>query len=244
MESKYYIVVDDKKISYTLRKTRRKTIGISIDMKGEVRVSAPVGVSEKQICEAVQKKAGWIAKKVNEAIEMNSNVVLKEFVSGEKFSYLGKDYTLEVLEKDSGKAEVRMKDDSVFVYITRGYSGESRKQAVKEALIKWYRQRFSEVVSQRMEKYSLQLQVAPRRVVIKDQKTRWGSCSQKGNINLNWRLIMAPLPVIDYVIVHELCHLKVMNHSKSFWKLVESILPDCHDNRRWLKTNGKRLMIN
>jgi len=244
MESKYYIVVDDKKISYTLRKTRRKTIGISIDMKGEVRVSAPVGVSEKQICEAVQKKAGWIAKKVNEAIEMNSNVVLKEFVSGEKFSYLGKDYTLEVLEKDSGKAEVRMKDDSVFVYITRGYSGESRKQAVKEALIKWYRQRFSEVVSQRMEKYSLQLQVAPRRVVIKDQKTRWGSCSQKGNINLNWRLIMAPLPVIDYVVVHELCHLKVMNHSKSFWKLVESILPDCYDRRRWLKINGKRLMIN
>jgi hypothetical protein len=85
--------------------------------------------------------------------------------------------------------------------------------------------------------------VAPCKVVIKDQKTRWGSCSKKGNINLNWRLIMAPLHVIDYVVVHELCHLKVMNHSKDFWNLVESIQPNNHERRRWLKVNGNRLGI-
>jgi len=243
MKNEHYIMVDGKRISYTLCKTRRKTIGITIDMRGEVKVSAPLRVSEKQICEAVQKKAGWIAGKVNEALEMSSKAVIREFVSGESLQYLGEEYTLEVLEKDLGKAEVQKNDDVISVYITRGLSGESRKQAIKEALIKWYRQRFSEIVSQRMEKYSLQVKATPCKVVVKDQKTLWGSCSQRGNINLNWRLVMAPLPVIDYVIVHELCHLNVMNHSKSYWNLVESIIPDYREMRGWLKKNGNRLTI-
>lgn len=136
-----------------------------------------------------------------------------------------------------------MQEDTIAVYISQGMSEESRKQAIKEVLVKWYRQRFAEIVKERIEKYSLQLKATPCKVVIKDQKTRWGSCSKKGNINLNWRLIMAPLHVIDYVVVHQLCHLKVMNHSKDFWNLVVSILPDYHESRKWLNVNGNRLGI-
>jgi len=216
---------------------------ITIDMNGEVRVSAPLRISEKQIRETVQKKAGWIIKKVNEVIEMNSNLVCRQFVSGEKLLYLGKEYTLEIVEKDLGKAEVLMHKDTITVYIFHGLSEESMRQTIKEALIKWYRQRFAEIVKERIEKYSMQLKVAPCKVVIKNQKTRWGSCSEKGNINLNWRLIMAPLHVIDYVVVHELCHLKVMNHSKDFWDLVGAIQPNYRENRKWLKINGNRLEI-
>jgi len=240
---KYYVEINDNKVAYTVVKTRRKTIGITIDRNGEVRVSAPLGISERQIRETVQKKAGWIIKKVSEVIERNSNLICRQFVSGEKFMYLGEEYTLEVAEKDLGKAEVLMQEDTITVYISRGLSEESRKQAIKEALIKWYRQRFDEIVKERIKKYSMQLKVAPCRVVIKNQKTRWGSCSNKGNINLNWRLIMAPLHIIDYVVVHELCHLKVMNHSKDFWNLVESIQPNYHENQKWLKINGNRLEI-
>lgn len=242
-DKEYFIETSNNQITYTVVKTRRKTIGITIDMNGEIKVSAPLRISVKQIKEVVQKKADWIIKKVNEVRERNSNTVCREFISGEKLLYLGKEYTLEIVEKDSGQAEVLMQEDTMAVYISQGLLEESRKQAIKEALIKWYRQRFAEIVKDRIEKYSLQLKVAPCKVVIKDQKTRWGSCSKKGNINLNWRLIMALLHIIDYVVVHELCHLKVMNHSKDFWNLVESILPNYHESRKWLKVNGNRLGI-
>ena len=200
---KCFVEIKDNKIAYTVVKTRRKTIGITVDMNGEVKVSAPLRISEKQIREIVQKEAGWIIKKVNEAIERNSNLISRQFASGEKFLYLGKEYTLEVVEKGSGKPEVLMQEDTVAVHISQGLSEESKKQEIKEALIKWYRQRFAEIVKERVEKYSLQLKVAPCKVAIKDQKTRWGSCSKKGNINLNWRLVMAPLQIIDYVVVHD-----------------------------------------
>lgn len=240
---KYFVEIKDNKVAYAVVKTKRKTIGIIVDMNGEVKVSAPLRISEKQIKEVVQKKADWIVKKVNEVIERNSNLVSRQFVSGEKFLYLGKEYTLEIVERDLGKVEVLMQEDTVVVYISQGLSEESRKQAIKEALIKLYRQRFAETVKERIEKYSLQLKATPCKVVIKDQKTRWGSCSKKGNINLNWRLIMAPIDIIDYVVVHELCHLKVMNHSKDFWNLVESIQPNYHESRKWLNVNGNRLGI-
>jgi predicted metal-dependent hydrolase len=243
MKDKHYINYNGKKIYYTLTRTKRKTIGIIIDRNGEVKIHAPYRASNSQICEVVRKKADWIERKVNEIKARNSKLICRQFVSGEKILYLGREYTLEILEKDSGKPEVLVREDTVSVCISPGLPGEDRKQAVKEALTKWYRQRFSEIVNERVEKYSLQLKAAPCKVAIKDQKTMWGSCSKKGNINLNWKLVMAPVEIIDYVIVHELCHLKVMNHSKEFWNLVASTLPNFHESKNWLKVNGNRLAI-
>jgi len=243
MKDKHYIENYGNRIYYTLLKTKRKTIGIIIDRNGEVKVHAPFRASNKQIYEVVRKKADWIEKKVNEIKARNSNSVCRQFVNGEKILYLGKEYTLEIVEKDSGKPEVLVREDAVTVYISRGLPNEDRKQAIKEALIKWYRQNFSGIVKERLEFYSLQLKAAPCKVVIKNQKTMWGSCSKKGNINLSWKLIMAPIEIIDYVIVHELCHLIVMNHSKDFWNHVVSVLPNCHESRKWLKANGHRLAI-
>src|SRR5690606_2555985 len=120
---------------------------------------------------------------------------------------------------------------------------KDRKQFVKETLILWYKKRFSDIAYERIKKYSSQIGSSPNKVAVKEQKTRWGSCSSKGNINLNWRLAMAPISIIDYVIVHELCHLKVMNHSKEFWKQVELILPDYIERREWLKVNGSKLFL-
>jgi len=240
---KFFIEYKDTRIFYSLTKSKRKTIGIKIDMNGEVKVSVPLRLSKKQIEEAIRGKADWIINKVNIIREMNSNIIPRKFVSGEKLLCLGKEYTLKVVDRDITRPKVCMQDDTISVYISAGLSGESRKQTVKEALIKWYRQYFSEVVNDRIEKYSLMMNAVPCKVFIKDQKTRWGSCSVKGNINLNWRLIMAPVDIIDYVVVHELCHLKIMNHSKDFWLLVESVLPCYKEKRKWLKTYGYRLAI-
>jgi predicted metal-dependent hydrolase len=238
---KYFIEINNGKINYSIVKTKRKTIGITVDRNGKVKVSAPLYVSEKEIREVVQEKTDWIAKKVNEVRKRNLNTVHKEFVSGEEFLYLGEKYTLKIAELDLAKPEVLIQADTIVVYIFKGLTGESRKQVVKETLIKWYRQCFTEVVEERIEKYSLYLSVSPRKVVVKDQKTRWGSCSEKRNINLNWRLVMAPIEIIDYVVVHELCHLRIMNHSKDFWNLIESTLPNYRESRGWLKVNGSSL---
>ncbi len=97
-------------------------------------------------------------------------------------------------------------------------------------------------MQRRAEYYARQMQVSYGRVAVKDQKTRWGSCSAKGNLNFNWRLILAPGEVLDYVVVHELAHRREMNHSVRFWNLVESVLPDYQQRKRWLKENGDRLM--
>jgi len=91
--------------------------------------------------------------------------------------------------------------------------------------------------------FSPKIGVCPRKLTVREQKTRWGSCSSKGNISLNWKLVMAPMEVIDYVIVHELCHMKEMNHSKNYWNIVKSIIPDFELRRKWLKDNGHRLLM-
>jgi len=243
MKDKHYIDYYGRRIYYALTRTKRKTIGIIIDRNGEVRVHAPFRASKKQIYEVVRKRADWIERKVNEIKARNSKLICRQFVSGEKILYLGREYTLEIAKKHSGRANVIIYEGAVIVYISPGLPDEDRKQAVKEALMKWYRQHFSEIVKERLKVYSLQLKAAPCKVVIKNQKTMWGSCSQKGNINLNWKLVMAPVEIIDYVIVHELCHLKVMNHSKDFWNLVASTLPNFHESKNWLKINGNRLAI-
>ena len=127
--------------------------------------------------------------------------------------------------------------------ISPGLEEEKERELIKEMLTKWYKDSFGDIVRERIEKYSPELNVAPAKIFIKNQKTRWGSCSTKGNINLNWLLVMTPLEIIDYVIVHELSHLKVMNHSQEFWTLVESILTDYKERRKWLKENGTKKTI-
>lgn len=171
---KYFIEINNGKINYSIVKTKRKTIGITVDRNGKVKVSAPLYVSEKEIREVVQEKTDWIAKKVNEVRKRNLNTVHKEFVSGEEFFYLGEKYTLKIAELDLAKPEVLMQADTIVVYIFKGLTGESRKQVVKETLIKWYRQCFTEVAEERIEKYSLHLNVSPRKVVVKDQKPDGG----------------------------------------------------------------------
>jgi len=116
-------------------------------------------------------------------------------------------------------------------------------ESLKTALEAWYRSKAREVVDKRLNYYQSLVGKSPHQVRIKEQKCRWGSCSSKGNLNFNWRVIMAPLPVLDYIIVHELCHLVHLNHSREFWDLVGSIMPDYKERRDWLKRNGARMVL-
>lgn len=119
---------------------------------------------------------------------------------------------------------------------------EAEQPRLSEAEYQRYRELAGRVIARRAEEYARQMQVTYKRITIRDQKTRWGSCSVKGNLNFNWRLILAPAEVLDYVVVHELAHLKEMNHSWRFWKQVETVMPDFAKHRLWLKQNGDMLM--
>lgn len=170
--------------NYTLQRSRRKSITITVLEDGSILVKAPLQIPKKKIDEIVNSKSDWIAERQKQQ-----------------------------------KNRKRFTPEEITVY---------RNQARK-------------IFPERIRYYEPLLGVRANQIHIKDQKTRWGSCSSKGNINLNWRLILAPQEVMDYVIIHELCHLKEMNHSKAFWELVEQICPDYRERKKWLKENADKL---
>lgn len=119
---------------------------------------------------------------------------------------------------------------------------ERQQPRISEAEQIRYRKLAGQVLARKVEHYARQMQVTFGRITVRDQKTRWGSCSAKGNLNFNWRLVLAPEEVLDYVVVHELAHRKEMNHSQRFWSQVENVMPDYRSRRLWLKENGDFLM--
>jgi predicted metal-dependent hydrolase len=118
---------------------------------------------------------------------------------------------------------------------------KSDHEKMRRAMEKWYRKKADRIINDRVGVYIDKIGKEPKIVKVKEQKRRWGSCTSKGNLYFNWRCIMAPPPIIDYIVIHEMSHLVHPNHSKRFWQKVESILPDYKKRRKWLRDNGLRL---
>ncbi len=213
---------------------KRKSMTILVEAPDKVTAIVPIRTSQAVIMEKVQAKASWIIKKLEYFKNFQQSHIPKEFVDGESFLYMGEDYQLQVEQDISlGRPEVKLKQGRLYVCTpTRD------KKTIESALEGWYRQRAKEEIQERINYYKQKISKDFNRVLIKDQKKRWGSCSSKGNLNFNWRIVMAPLTVMDYVIIHEMCHLVHLNHSKDFWNLVAEINPDYKNQKEWLKKNG------
>lgn len=215
---------------------RRKTISITVEASGKVRVVAPEGISEDILIKQVKSQATWITNKLSQS--QNSQSLTKELVNGECFLYLGRNYPLKlIIDNTIIKPEVAICQDH-FRVVTHSRD----PQVINNAIEAWYRLQALKYIQERLPYFQTIVGVRPAKVTIKTQQTRWGSCSSLGNLNFNWRAIMAPAPVLDYLIVHELCHLIHLNHSKDFWDLVSAILPDYKERKDWLKKNGHQLM--
>lgn len=227
-------------ITYKIIRKRRKTIGIKITDKGEVIITSPFGVSEETIKNIIKKKQKWITDKVKLIKEANF-AYNRAFEDGKRLLFLGKELELEIIKVNKSICHVKIEDEKVRVFIDS--SSMASDDTISNAIINLYRKEAARLFKERTEIYSKVLGVSPKRIFIKDQKTLWGSCSSKGNINYNYRIIMAPISIIDYIVVHELCHLIHMNHSKEYWNAVKSILPDYEKRRKWLKDNGCVLRI-
>lgn len=185
----------------------------------------------------------WIFNNYRDAEKTPSQHMQKEYVAGEKFPYRGRRFMLRTQGVESKTTELNFKSNMFWVYIPINILKEEWPQQVKEALVTWYKKQAKKVFKEKLDSYAKLLSVQYNQLVIKEQKTKWGSCSKKGNINLNWRVILAPNQVIDYIIIHELAHLRYMNHSKDFWHLISSYLSDYKRWKMWLEENGETLLV-
>lgn len=239
------LIVGSTVISYSIRRSlRAKHVNISVGAAG-VEIVAPVSLDDCEIIALVEKKREWILNKYeiyrDRLVQIKSE---REFISDEMLLLMGKDYPLMVIEGEGRYTSANFKDDQFLVYINKDIPLEERRESIKRKLEQWYISKAKKIIHERLELYIDKIgPVKINSVRFKNQKTRWGSCSQRGNLNFNWRLIMAPIYIVDYVVVHELCHLSLMNHSKEFWQLVGNQIPDYKERRKWLKENGLKLRM-
>lgn len=224
-------------IHFDVSYRKRKTLAITVAAPDKVSVVAPLGLKEEIIIDRVKSKAPWIIEKLYSFKDLQYTPLKKEYVDGESFLYLGRNYSLQLMvDENIKKPMVRIYQGKLMV------TTPSRDEApIKEAILVWYKNQAARKIGERVKYYNHKISKKPGKITIKEQQTRWGSCSSKGNLNFNWKTIMAPSPVLDYIVVHELCHLVHLNHSKDFWNLIASILPDYRERREWLKKNGFRL---
>ena len=218
-----------------LIRSSRKTVAILVHPDGQVTVRAPKQVPLAQIQAFVDSKAEWIEKKQEIArLKRQSKPGPRRFVEGETFLYLGKEYPLAVCE-EPGKP-LTLEGDR---FVLR----PSSRSAPRETFYLWYERQAHTVIKQRVEALAKKFNLHYTKIRITSARTRWGSCSSTGTLSFSWRLIMAPLEVIDYVVIHELAHTVEPNHSKRFWDRVAAMDPNYAKYVKWLKENGHRLVL-
>lgn len=228
-------------------RSKRRTIALEISRDANLIVRAPYGAPMDFIEKFVFKKRFWIKEKQEFIKEKREKIVPKEFVNGESFLYLGNMYKLEFVDLEcSGKPQLYESEGrlSCFIVFDNGFQiSHKHLSAAKDILIAWYKEQAYQKISERVHWHSSLSGLKYNKIRISNALMRWGSCSAKGNLNFSWRLIMAPLVVVDYVVVHELAHIEQKNHSKYFWNKVKIMLPDYGQYRRWLKENTHLLAI-
>ena len=234
------VTYGNKKIKFKIKRGRRKkTVALQIQPNSTVLVLSPAFLGVEKIKQIVLKRARWIIQKQEKTRKLKFDIPRKEFVSGESFPYLGKEYRLKVIKVNQAEGSCcKLINGRFYVEIDKKLKNIKASRTIKEKLIKWYLNQAEEKIMKRIEKYSKQVGKEPQKTIIRNQEKRWGSCSHSGVIRFNWKIIMVPLSVFDYVVVHELCHLIYQNHSLKFWSKVESIIPSFKSKREWLKENS------
>ena len=218
-----------------VRTKRRKTASIEV-IDGAVHAIVPEQLSNGRIEALLKKRISWIRMKLRE----QSRIVtpkIKEYVSGENFTYLGRNYRLKVLRDTDHN--VKLKGG----YLEVGVGTNPTDSEIRNALVQWYEAHALQRLTEKTNRYASIMGVSLNLVSVRDYKARWGSCSSKGEISFNWRIIIAPHHIVDYVVVHELCHLKHPNHSPAYWKSVKHEISDYEVCRQWLKEHGTELVI-
>ncbi len=220
-------------IQYALKRSKRRTIGFLIDDAG-LTVTAPKWVTLAEIDEALKERETWIIRK---SVEWQQYTQRRDklkitWVNGASIQWLGSPITIQLSAASStAQKGVALRDKTLLVALPDNATDEQIKNRVQA----WLQTEAKKLFAERIEYFGQKLDVKPSRWSLSSARTRWGSCSADGSIKLNWRLMHFPLDIIDYVIAHELAHLRELNHSADFWRTVEDVLPDYAQKRAWLK---------
>lgn len=233
-----------EKISYSLFPSAgSKTISLRVNRDGSVTVRAPRHVSKTAVDEFVFKRVSWILEKQRYFDRLSRVYPPKEFKNGESFEFLGRNLRLKLF-RAAGRKDARCEvTDGRLKLFLDGQTGVELKTVAARAIRDLYSRHTALRARAFVRKHATSLAIKPGRILIVDVKKRWGSCARNGDVRLNWRISMMPPAVIEYIIVHELCHLKIHSHSPKFWSILKSILPDYENRRAWLRRHGPAALL-
>lgn len=229
------ILLNHESYTYTISRQKRKTFQIKLTSAYNLEIKIPLQVSSNNVIQVLTEKASWINEKNEELKKLEKNELNHEITDGSKVLFMGKGYVLSI-NHSLRKPIVQRLEDTIKINLYK----QSTTTAA-ELLYHWYLQQASDYLLKQTNFWCKKMQLTFHQITIKDQKTRWGSCSTLGNINYNWRIIMASQETIDYLIIHELAHRVHLNHSNNFWSLVAQYCPNYQTERKWLQTNGRIL---
>ena len=216
----------------------RRTAGLHI-VGTDLQVRIPEHLEDQRVAEILKQKRPWIRSKVAELQRVPPHRT-KELVSGETFPYLGRNYRLKVQE--GNQVGVCLSGGYLRATIRPTEHNESQELRIQQYLQNWYRSRALERLQDKTHRYAQQIGVSPAGISVRNFKSRWGSCDKKGDVVFNWNIIKAPHSIVDYVVIHELCHLIHPNHSKVFWELVGRHDASYPEHRQWLRKTGAGLL--
>lgn len=226
-------------LRYSVIRSRRKTADIVVERDGEVVVRAPEWADDQLIEQMVHNRKYWIYKTIAEWRELNRFRSSRSYCNGEGFLYLGSTYRLTIVADAEPDLVLR---DGRF-QLSQNVVHAGKESAVQNAFQKFYQQKGLEKIPARVAYYAPKVGKEAGKIRITDTGHRWASCSPQGNLLFHWKCMMAPLKIIDYIVVHELCHLHHPNHSDAFWNEIDKVLPDYRERKDWLRLNGVRLDV-
>lgn len=227
-----------KDIEYQLLPgAERQTTDIVIERNGLITVRPPHRMTPEQVDDTVLSKRMWIYRNLAEWQELNATRVVREWVSGESFLYLGSSYRLQLMNEQDESLKLK---DGRFCLL-RSLVQEGGAEAAQQAFLQFYEDKGLPRLRRRVAFFADKVGVSAGSVQIKDLGYRWASCLANGNLQFHWKCLMAPLTIIDYIVVHELCHQHHRDHSAAFWNEVDKILPDYQVRKEWLRVKGAAL---
>ena len=237
-----FLTLDGEQIAFTLiRSHRRKhTIAFKMERNASLRIMAPFSATLRSVTKILQKRAPWIAReRADRKISMPEN----DFTNGAIFPYLGYACTLRITQGDKAPRSCRLSPHLLHVHVPdENLSPDNLRQEVRLELLLWIKKRARIKLKKRLDLWATKMDVTYKKLMITGPERRWGSCSVDNIIRLNWRLMMAPLPILDYVAAHELSHIRHKNHSPRFWSFLAEAMPDSKARRKALRHLESRLM--
>ncbi len=227
----------DKGIAFEVVRSRRVTADIVIKRDGRVLVRAPESIADERIEDMVEAKRYWIYKNLAEWRDLNATRVLREYKNGEGFLYLGRSYRLLLV---ADQEEPLLLKNGRFC-LRRDLVDRGEIEAAKSAFRDYFIARGSERIRERVDYYAPKAGVTPPDINIRELGNRWASCSPSGDLAFHWKCMMAPQTIIDYIVVHELCHFHHLDHTDAFWNEVDKVMPAYRERKEWLRVHGAGL---